>query len=572
MSDFDEMPTASEPEVAQKMDRRTFLLSLSGGTFVVAAGALLAGCGGGANSGGGTSGGSPGVQTQTLNFPNVTLGNGTTGGGQSGSLVVTLPTSAQGGTATGTLTLNPAGFPFARPRLAPALPPGTYSFTGDVTRTLGGFTVSGTATYAPVSLGSSSSSSGTSSSSAAVTGPFTLSILLPTTQQGSFTGTFNGQTFSGILPPASASSSLAAGFASTPPGPVGPFDITVAPGTFTYPVPGSGQGSPELALTVPSGFYPAGTQVTLSAETLAQFLAQNASGFGTTLPLLSPFVYDIASDTGAFGGARKKAPRPAVALPPPPSLMGTATLTLFFDPNQLPTGGRPQVYFALGSNFQEPIQTLSSTADSVTVNFDYDGPGYYGVFTAPAATGFTADISGTAISATGTPGVAQTFQIGPAANVGTASQVGQTMIGTTAAGAAGTFLVHPGSLGSLPNDGSLFFSLYATTATPANPPSNTAMFSGTFRVYPSDAASTGSPADDANLVGQGTFSATVVFTPNVTGFTAAVTGSFTFDGRTYNGVTFPAAPETIQPASGTLSGTNGGPETFSVTIAAASGG
>ena len=68
MSDLEECPACQEavPAAEPRMDRRTFLLSLSGGAFVVAAGSLLAGCGGGANtSGSNISSGLPGALTLT---------------------------------------------------------------------------------------------------------------------------------------------------------------------------------------------------------------------------------------------------------------------------------------------------------------------------------------------------------------------------------------------------------------------------------------------------------------------------------------------------------------------------
>ena len=207
MSDMEKRPSdpASEsaPTAEPKMDRRTFLLSLSGGAFVVAAGSLLAGCGGGANSGGSNinSGGNGGVQP--INFQTVTLS-----GGQTGVLDVIFPTNT---TASGSLTINPFLLQGARKHVGTAfttLPSGTYTFTGTLSqKSTAGFTVTGSASYTP---------DGFSTSPASGPLPFTLVVVSPTlTQSGSFTGTYNGQSFSGTIPPTSGSSSSSTSSASS---------------------------------------------------------------------------------------------------------------------------------------------------------------------------------------------------------------------------------------------------------------------------------------------------------------------------------------------------------------------
>ena len=161
--------------------RRVFLRLLSGSALAAAAGGLLAGCGGGGNGGSSANNGGP----KTFNFPNVTIG------GQAGSLNVT---TQPNGATTGTLTVLATVGSTARPRVTAAVPAGTYVFSGTSTSTTGGFTVSGTATYTPSPFGDP------------LSGPFTLGVTVPTaTAAGTFTVTFSGSTYTGTIPPTSAS-------------------------------------------------------------------------------------------------------------------------------------------------------------------------------------------------------------------------------------------------------------------------------------------------------------------------------------------------------------------------------
>ena len=92
------------PPALPKMDRRSFLLSLSGGAFVVASGGLLAGCGGG---GGGGNGGS-GQNNSGSGFPTATPAAVTQTINDAAGGTISVPNTA-GGTTLFSVTF-PAGY------------------------------------------------------------------------------------------------------------------------------------------------------------------------------------------------------------------------------------------------------------------------------------------------------------------------------------------------------------------------------------------------------------------------------------------------------------------------------
>ena len=93
-----------------KMDRRTFLLTLSGGAFSLTAGALLAGCGGG--------GGSSNISDNNS--------NGT-------APVITVPATANADGSAALTLPNPQATPGTPPLVTYSAPAGTYQANTNVT-------------------------------------------------------------------------------------------------------------------------------------------------------------------------------------------------------------------------------------------------------------------------------------------------------------------------------------------------------------------------------------------------------------------------------------------------------
>ena len=292
-------------------------------------------------------------------------------GGFSGIASLVVHTLASG-TATGTLTINQLLQEAARPHVpglpGASLPAGTYSFQGTVSnQTTAGFSLTGTASYTPFP---------TDTTDTPTADPFTLSVVLPAvTQAGSFTGTFNGVSFSGTLPATGSGSSSTSSTSSSSTGGSGT-GVTTTTGASPVFTGGTRttltqNGTAVATFDTPAGF-PAFTIQALPLSNVPSLATHN------NLTLVSPYVYQITltSPTNTSSGTGQ------LTIPFTGSTPATGT-----DLADVSDGASPFSSGAYGTGYSNGAENIDVQVGQGTLNIAYNSntsqygtTGYVGLF------------------------------------------------------------------------------------------------------------------------------------------------------------------------------------------------